>query len=68
MPEAGFVLRFFGARLPADVDPVIEVGKRDVAFSFMFSHEYGDGVASMTVSQITASESRMSVFGLSDDE
>lgn len=65
LPEAGFALRFFGASLPADV---METGKRDVAFSFMFSHEYGDGVAGMTVSQITASESRTSVFGLSDDE
>lgn len=65
--EALFGLRFFNPGFP-DEDPVIEAGSTASAFSFIFSHEYGDGVAVTIVSQTMACESRTRVSVLSEEE
>lgn len=60
----------FPALLPFEEEEleVREVGSKAVAFSTKLSQEYGDGEAGMIESQIIASEARVCVFALSEEE
>jgi hypothetical protein len=72
--EAVLVLVFLALRFPAVVLPfeeleeVRDAGSKAVAFSTKFSQEYGDGEAGMIESQIIASEARVCVLVLSEEE
>jgi hypothetical protein len=70
--ELALVLELrFAPRFPADFadeEEVSEAGSKAVAFSLRASQEYGDGEAGMIESQIIASEARVCVLALSEEE